>query len=76
MMISNLDQDITSSTDYKTVKAHTKGASSSGYLISNYTKIEYEGIDKGKHCIEIIYRKDDSDNGGANRGYVLIPKNQ
>ena len=76
MMISNLDQDITSSTDYKTVKAHTKGASSSGYLISNYTKIEYEGIDKGKHRIEIIYRKDDSDNGGANRGYVLIPKNQ
>jgi hypothetical protein len=78
IMVSELDQTITSSIapSSAAVKAHTQGIQNSGTDLSNYTLVEYTGIDGGAHRITVIYRKDSSQNSGDDRGYVLIPKNQ
>lgn len=44
--------------------------------ISGYTEITFNDIDKGPHRIEICFDKDEEVDVGADRGYVLIPKNQ
>jgi hypothetical protein len=79
VMVSQLDQDINSGTSYSNttlVKAHTRGKQTSDTTISNYTLVEFTGIDEGKHRITIIYRKDSMGASGDDRGYVLIPKKQ
>ena len=77
VMVSQLDQTITSGTSYSNttlVKAHTRGNQQSGTAVSNYTKVDFTGIDGGKHRITVLYRKDSSANSGTDSGYVLIPK--
>lgn len=77
VMVSQLDQTITGSSSYSDtalVKAHTRGSQQSGTDISNYTPVEFTGIDGGEHRITIVYRKDGSSNSGTDRGYILIPK--
>ena len=44
--------------------------------LSGYTEITYNDIDEGPHEIKIRFSKDEDVNVGADRGYVLIPKNQ
>ena len=72
VMVGNLDTEPTTSSN----KANTSGKQTSGTAISNYTLVEYTGIDGGEHRITIIYRKDSSQNSADDRGYVLIPKEQ
>ena len=75
VMVSQLDQDITGSTNYSDttlVKAHTRGKQQSGTALNNYTLVEFTGIDKGEHRITIVYRKNSSSNSGNDRGYVLV----
>lgn len=77
VMVSQLDADINNTTSYSNttlVKAHTRGAQSSGTAISNYRLVTFTGIDKGKHRITIVYRKDGSAHSGLDRGYIIIPK--
>ena len=79
VMVSQLDKDLTwdtSNTNSTLVKYSTKGTPNQGSAISNYTLVEYTGIDEGEHRITIIYRKDSSADNGDDRGYVLIPKEQ
>jgi hypothetical protein len=79
VMVSQLDKTITGSTscsDTTLVKAHTRGNQKSGSSISDYTKVTYSNISSGTHRITIVYRKDSSQHSGADRGYVIIPKNQ
>lgn len=79
VMVSQLDQTLTYNTSYSNttyVKSHTRSNQKSGTDISNYTLVEFTNIDGGSHRISIIYRKDGSVNSNADRGYVLIPKNQ
>ena len=59
-----------------TIKYSFEDNKSSGTAISNYTLITFSNIDKGEHRICISYRKDSSDYGGTDRGYLLIPKDQ
>lgn len=54
-------------------KAHTRGNQQSGTAISSYTKVEYPN-DGGEHFIYVVYRKDTSQSGGDDKGYVLITK--
>jgi hypothetical protein len=78
-MVSQLDQILSYNSSYSNtslVKAHTRGSQSSGTLISNYKLVEFTNIDGGEHTIQIIYRKDSSNNSGTDCGYVLIPKDQ
>lgn len=78
VMVSQLDATIDSNTaaDSPLVKAHTHNNQQSGTEISNYTLVEFTGIDQGNHTITIIYRKDAATNEGNDRGYILIPKQQ
>ena len=79
VMVSQLDQNIDYSTSYSNsalVKAHTRGSQSSGTAISNYKLVEFTDIDSDRHTIEIVYRKDGSQNSGTDAGYVLIPYEQ
>lgn len=79
VMVSQLDQTINGSTTYSNttlVKAHTRNKQTSGTAISNYTLVEFTGIDEGKHRITVVYRKDSGGNTADDRGYVLIPKEQ
>ena len=79
VMVSQLDQTITGSTSYSDttlVKAHTRENQKSGTAISDYTLVEFTGIDGGEHRITVVYRKDSSGNSNDDRGYVLIPKEQ
>lgn len=79
VMVSQLDKTITNDSSYSDttlVKAHTRGTQQSGTSISNYTLVEFTGIDKGSHRITIVYRKDGSQHSNQDRGYVLIPKGQ
>jgi hypothetical protein len=75
VMIGQLDQSITgtSSIEYNTVKAHTRGNQQSGTALSNYTAVTYSGIDGGEHTITVVYRKDSSVNDNDDRGYLLVP---
>lgn len=74
----NLDTDVTSLPAYNSsgVKASTRGKSVSGTSAADYVKVEYTGIDGESHYICVIYRKDSTQHGGTDRGYLLIPKNQ
>lgn len=56
------------------VKAHTSSNQQSGTGINSYTKVVYTGIGGGTHFIDVMYRKDSSDNYGDDRGYLLIDK--
>ena len=79
VMVSQLDTDINNDTSYSNtslVKTHTRGKSTSGTVISNYTLVEFTGLDKGEHRITVVYRKDGSSSSGDDRGYVLIPFEQ
>ena len=79
VMVSQLDKSINNSSSYSDttlVKAHTRGNQQSGTTISNYTLVEFTGIDEGSHRITVLYRKDSSQNKYDDRGYVLIPKGQ
>ena len=79
VMVSQIDMDITNNSSYSDstlVKAHTRGNQKSDTSISNYTLVEFTGLDYGEHRITIVYRKDGSGDEGDDRGYVLIPKNQ
>ena len=78
VMVSQLDKKIDETTIYSDttlVKAHTRGNPNSGTALSNYTKVTFTGIDKGLHCIYIIYRKDSSGSSGSDTAWALIPKN-
>jgi hypothetical protein len=72
VMVGALDQVPTTSSNY----ANTKGAQNSGTAISNYKLVTFSNIDGAAHRITIIYRKDSSQHQGADRGFVLIPKEQ
>ena len=77
IMVSQLDQNINNNTSYSNttlVKAHTRGKQTSGTSLSNYTLVEFTGIDSGKHRITIVYRKDGSGASGDDKGYVFIEK--
>ena len=79
VMVSQLDKTLTYSSSYSDttlVKAHTRGKQQSGTALSNYTLVEFTNIPSGTHTIQIIYRKDGSQNSNDDRGYVLIPRNQ
>ena len=76
VVVGNLDQVLPASPTSTGVKAHTSSKQTSGTSISSYTLVEYTNIDGGEHTIEIAYRKDNSQNSGDDRGYVLIPKEQ
>jgi hypothetical protein len=58
------------------VKMTTKGNQQSGTSISSYTRVTFIDIGGGSHRIAIEYMKDNNSYAGADRGYVLIPKNQ
>lgn len=79
VMVSQLDMDINNNTSYSDtslVKAHTRSKQQSGTAISNYTLVEFTGLDAGAHRITVVYRKDGSSASGDDRGYVLIPFEQ
>ena len=76
VMVSQLDQTINNDTSYSNstlVKAHTRGSQNSGTSLDSYQLVEFSGIDGALHRITIVYRKDSSQNSGADRGYILIP---
>lgn len=79
VMVGNLDKIITRESSYSNttlVKAHTRNNQQSGALLSNYTKVQFTNIDGGIHFINILYRKDSGTSTGADRGYLVIPRNQ
>lgn len=77
IMVSQLDRSISStSSSSSSVKYTTSGRQSSDTSIDGYDLVEFTNIDGGHHRITILYKKDGSVNSGADRGYVLIPKNQ
>ncbi len=78
VLVGELDATINNTTDVNSpsVKFHTRGNQQSGTELSNYTLVKFDNIDKQKHTITIAYRKDSSTDVGADRGYVLIPKQQ
>lgn len=77
MMVSQLDQNITgyvSCQNETLVKAHTCDQANSGTELSDYKKVVFDNIDGKAHRITIVYKKDDEDHAGSDKGYVLIPK--
>lgn len=80
VMISQPNVSITGSTSYSdtsSVKANTRGSQNSGTAINNYKTVVYTGLDKNtSYRLTVVYRKDNSQHSGTDRGYVLIPKNQ
>jgi hypothetical protein len=79
VMISELDKNITGSTDYSNsslVKDHTRGTQNSSSSINGYKAVQFTDIDGGSHRITVIYKKDGSDYSGTDKGYLLIPYNQ
>lgn len=78
VVISNLDAELSKnpSSTSTGVKANTSGNQNSGTSISDYTLVEYTGLDGGEHRITVVYMKDNSSASGDDRGYLLIPKNQ
>lgn len=74
----NPDIDVTSNPTYTTsgVKATTRGKSTAGTALSNYTEVNYSGLNEEDHFICIVYRKDSSGHVGNDRGYLLVPKQQ
>lgn len=78
VVISNLDAELSNNPASTStgVKSHTSNNQKSGTSISDYTLVEYTGLDGGEHRITVVYRKDSSSANGDDRGYLLIPKNQ
>ena len=77
VVVSNLDRTLYSgTTSGSNVKATTKSKQQSGTAITNYTLVEFNGIDGNEHTIQVMYRKDSSGNNGTDQGYLLIPKDQ
>jgi hypothetical protein len=79
VMVSELDKTIINSTSYSDttlVKAHTRGISTSGTDLSNYTKVTWTGIGGGTHRITVLYRTSGFNIVGDNQGYMFIPKQQ
>ena len=77
VMVSQIDQTIDNNSSYSNttlVKAHTRGTQKSGTTISNYTLVEFTGLDTGEHRITVVYRKDSSGNSGTDKGYLIIPR--
>ena len=76
VMVSQLDTIISGSTSTGVnVKAHTSGNQQPGTAIGNYSKVVYDIPNDGfEHRIQIVYRKDGSQNSGSDRGYLLIQK--
>lgn len=76
VMVSQLDTSISGSTSTGVnVKAHTSGNQQPGTAIGNYSKVVYDIPNDGyQHRIQIVYRKDGSQNSGSDRGYLLIQK--
>jgi hypothetical protein len=77
VMVSHLNQNITSATNYNDttlVKAHTRGSATSSTALTAYTLVTFTNIPSGKNTVRIIYRKDGSQSGGTDQGYVLLPK--
>lgn len=77
VMVSELDQAINKDTSYSNktlVKTTTRSKSTSGTSLNSYTLVEFTNIDKGKHRITVLYRKDGEISGGYDQGYILIPK--
>jgi type IV secretory pathway ATPase VirB11/archaellum biosynthesis ATPase len=56
-------------------KMTTKGNQQSGTSISSYTPVTFSNIGGGSHRITVKYSKDSSQHSGADRGYLIIPKN-
>lgn len=63
-------------TSYTYPNAHTRGKSTSGTELSNYTKVTITDIPEGEHTIYVTYGKDGSGDNYDDKGYLLIPKNQ
>lgn len=77
VVVSNLDCTLTNTTTSgNNVKLTTSEKQNSGTAISNYTLVEFTGVDEGEHRISVMYRKDTSTNSGTDKGYVLIPFEQ
>ncbi len=77
VVVSNLDCILNSETTSGTnVKMTTSGNQQSNTAITAYTKVEFTNIDGGEHTIQVMYRKDSSQNHNDDRGYLLIPKEQ
>lgn len=55
------------------VKAHTSSNQNSSSALADYTKVEYSGL-KQNDWIYVVYKKDGSNNVGADTGYFLIPE--
>ena len=57
--------------------ATTSGSQSGNTSLSNYKAVTFTDITPGTHTITIAYSKDSSVNSNyADRGFLLIPKNQ
>ena len=53
---------------------NTRGKSTSGTSIYNYTPVTYTDLDRSQtYRIYVVYQKDNSDSYNDDRGYVLIP---
>ena len=77
VMVSQLNQNVTSATssaDTTLVKAVTMGSATSVTALTGYKLVTFTNIPAGKNTVQIIYRKDSSQSGGTDQGYVLLPK--
>lgn len=54
-------------------KANTRGNQNSSSVLTAYTRVDYSNL-KQNDYIYIVYRKDTSNNIGADAGYILIPE--
>ena len=73
VMVSQLDTAINSGTSCSNtslVKAHTSGISST----TVYTTVSFTDIPENEHEINVIYRKNSSQSGGTDQGYVQLLK--
>ena len=62
--------------DDNTVKASTANHPNAGTALSDYDHVVYTGLGGTPHTIRVKYAKDGSADGGQDRAWVLIPKNQ
>lgn len=77
VMVSQLNQNVTSATSSANttlVKDVTMGSATSVTALTGYKLVTFTNIPAGKNTVQIIYRKDGSQSGGTDQGYVLLPK--
>ena len=73
VVVSQLDKSLAkNTTSGSNVKTTTRSSSSS----TPYIEVKFTNIDRGRHRITVMYRKDGSTSSGTDQGYVMIPKNQ